>query len=671
MPHRAERGIENNAMTWSFGMMMRMTKALSGLCRMLALASLFCLPPLAAANAATDDQIRFRSLSGAYLAARTADAGKDISSAAAFYQAAYKADPDNLRLLERAVILTAASGDFDKALEFSERLVKDVPDSRAGRLLRAIYAIRGKTYASAISEVEKSTNGVLAKLTNALITAWAQYGQGDAGKALATIDAIEGETWYEPFKLLHGGHIALAAGETDEGMKRLRQAFEQDRNAVRIAEAYARALAKTGETDEAMAILEDFLSRYPDNALARATLAKIKAGGTVNAAVRTPSQGVAEILTGLGAAIGQEGGLELSALYLRGGLLLEPDIAGGLAALSLANILDSNGLGEDAIAVLKAIDGEAPFRHLGMLRAAMALDRIERTDEAERAFKESISRDPGDVQAYIAYGNMLRGRERFAEASEIYSEAVKRVGTPVRSNWTLFYFRGITHERSKQWDKAEADFKTALELFPDQPLVLNYLGYSWVDMGMNLEPALDMIRKAVELRPNDGYIVDSLGWAYYRLGRFEDAAKELERAVLLRADDPIINDHLGDAYWQTGRTLEAQFQWRHARDLGAEAPELTLIEKKIEAGRLILPDAGNDAPDKDDASLNVTPEKPTELASAASLYTVQSGESLWYIAEKMLGAGAAYDRILDANRDLIGQADKLRPGMQIRIPNGL
>ena len=652
-------------------MMRRISKALSAPCRLLAVSWFVCLPLLAPAHAATDDKIQFRSLSGAYLAARTADAGKDIGSAAAFYQAAYKADPDNLKLLERAIILTAASGDFDKALEFTERLVKDVPDSRVARLVRAVFAIRGKTYAGAIGEVEKSTNGVLAKLTNALITAWAQYGQGDAGKALATIDAIDGEAWYEPFKLLHGGHIAMAAGDTDEGLKRLRQAFERDRNAIRIAEAYARALAQIGESAEAATIFEDFLTRFPDNALARASLAEIKAGGTINAAIRTPSQGVAEILTGLGAAIGQEGGLELAALYIRAGLFLEPDIAGGLAALTLANILDSNGLGEDAIVVLEAIDGEAPFRPLGMLRAAIALDRIDRTEDAERAFKESISRDPDDVQAHIAYGNMLRGRERFNDASEVYSEAVKRIGTPARSDWTLFYFRGISHERSKQWDKAEADFKTALELFPEQPLVLNYLGYSWVDMGMNLEPALDMIRKAVELRSNDGYIVDSLGWAYYRLGRFDDAVSELERAVSLRPDDPVINDHLGDAYWQTGRILEAQFQWRHARDLGAKAPELTLIEKKIEAGRLILPDAGNGAPDKDDASLNETPEKPTELASTGSLYTVQAGESLWHIAKKMLGEGAAYDRILAANRDLIGKADKLQPGMQIRIPNGL
>jgi len=238
----------------------------------------------------------------------------------------------------------------------------------------------------------------------------------------------------------------------------------------------------------------------------------------------------------------------------------------------------------------ESIAPDAPFRALGVLRAALALDRMERTEEAERAFQEALRRSSDDIQAYVSYANMLRGRERFEEAAKVYSEAINRIGTPGKSDWSLFYFRGIAHERTKEWDKAEADFRKALELFPDQPLVLNYLGYSLVDMGRNLEEGLEMIRKAVELRPEDGFIVDSLGWAYYRLGRFDEAVAELERAVSLQPGDPVIQDHLGDAYWKTGRTLESQFQWRHARDFGAEDEELELILKKIAEGRLIEKD---------------------------------------------------------------------------------
>jgi Flp pilus assembly protein TadD len=156
-----------------------------------------------------------------------------------------------------------------------------------------------------------------------------------------------------------------------------------------------------------------------------------------------------------------------------------------------------------------------------------------------------------------------------------------------KANWVIFYFRGICFERSKQWAKAEADLKKALELYPDQAHVLNYLGYSWIDQGINLDDGMRMIKRAVEQRADDGYIVDSLGWAYYRLGNNEEAVKQLERAVELKPEDPTINDHLGDAYWKVGRVLEARFQWSHARDLKPEPEDLVKIEAKLKSG---LPD---------------------------------------------------------------------------------
>lgn len=158
---------------------------------------------------------------------------------------------------------------------------------------------------------------------------------------------------------------------------------------------------------------------------------------------------------------------------------------------------------------------------------------------------------------------------------------------PDKTNWSLYYVRGIAYERSKQWAKAESDLKLALELAPDQALIMNYLGYSWIDQGVNLDEGMRLIKKAVELKPDDGYIVDSLGWAYFRLGKYEDAVRELERAVELRPQDPVMNDHLGDAYWRVGRRLEARFQWSHAKELKPEPAELPKIEAKLKDG---LPD---------------------------------------------------------------------------------
>src|SRR5690606_21385957 len=149
---------------------------------------------------------------------------------------------------------------------------------------------------------------------------------------------------------------------------------------------------------------------------------------------------------------------------------------------------------------------------------------------------------------YLALGGVYASQKNFKAAAELYDRAVQRIPKPTREHWNIFYQRGIAYERLKEWEKAELNFLKALELYPDQPQVLNYLGYSWVDMGINLEKGLELIKKAVEQRPSDGYIVDSLGWAYYRLGRYDEAVEELERAVSLKPGDPILNDHLGDAY---------------------------------------------------------------------------------------------------------------------------
>ena len=526
---------------------------------------------------------------GTYLAARTADVEKDFPSAARFYRSALQADPTDPFLLERSLLLTVAAGDVKQALGLAERLLEQSPDSHIARLVLAVEQIAKKEYAEAAAALEEKGAGVLADLTAALLVAWARFGEGEVDKAVADLAKLKGEEWYEPFKLLHSGYILLASGRTEDALNNLGEARKLDPNAIRITEAYARALAVAGHKNQADAALAEFLTRYPDNPLGRAAREEIRSDKEPIMTVATPVAGAAEALAGIGSAVGQEGGIEVAALYLRLALYLDPHTAGGLAALSLGNLLDESEQGEAAIEAYESIAPDAAFRGLAVLRAALTLDRMDRTEEAEQAFQEALRRNPDDIQTYISYGNMLRGRERFEEAARIYTQAVERIPEATRADWSLFYFRGISYERTDQWEKAEADFRRALDLYPDQPLVLNYLGYSWVDMGQNLDEAMAMVRKAVELRPNDGYIVDSLGWAYYKLGRYEEAVAELERAVALKADDPVIHDHLGDAYWKTGRLLEAQFQWRHARDFGAEGEELELILKKISEGRLIEP----------------------------------------------------------------------------------
>ena len=316
------------------------------------------------------------------------------------------------------------------------------------------------------------------------------------------------------------------------------------------------------------------------------------AAGTLPRLVDSAQSGGAEALYQIGSSIGRRGGEDLALVYLQLALYLEPNHA--MALLSLADLYKSLKKPGLAIAVYDRIPASSPLHRNAEIQIASDLDALDRTDEAKKRLEQLVSEHPKDNEAIIALANILRGRKDFSACADTYSKAISNIPTPEKSSWVLFYYRGICNERSHQWPAAEADLKKALELFPDQPLVLNYLGYSWIDQGTNLDEGMNMIRRAVEQRPDDGYIVNSLGWANFRIHNYDEAVKELERAIELKPEDPTINDHLGDAYWRVGRVLEARFQWSHAKDAKPDPEDLQKIEEKLRSG---LPDDTSSAAD--------------------------------------------------------------------------
>jgi tetratricopeptide (TPR) repeat protein len=319
----------------------------------------------------------------------------------------------------------------------------------------------------------------------------------------------------------------------------------------------------------------------------RDALEQLESKKTLAPLVNTAQEGAAEVLYGLGSAGNQQGDELPAIVYLRLALHLNPDHA--LALVTLADIFERLKRVDRAIEVFNRIPENSPVRQSADIQIGLGLEQLGKGEEAVRHLEALMKDRPDDIEVITALGNVLRARKRYAEAAEVYTRAVERIGTPNRGHWTLFYFRGSAYERAKQWPKAEADLKKALELVPEgQPngrsQVLNYLGYSWIDMGINIDEAFAMLKRAVEINPRDGMIIDSLGWGYYRLGRFDDAVRELEKAVELKPGDPVINDHLGDAYWKVGRRLEARFQWQHAKDSNPEPEDLEKIVKKLEKG---------------------------------------------------------------------------------------
>jgi tetratricopeptide (TPR) repeat protein len=539
------------------------------------------------------------SLSGNYLAARIATGQRDQRLAAAYLRAALRGDPRNGELIERTFIALVAAGQIEEAGRLAERLVQISKDHRLARLVIGIRAMKQRQQQLARTNLAQSIRGPVADLTAGVLTGWSHFAAGDQKAGLAELERLTGPEWFGVFRELHAGLMLDASGRSKEAIRRLERAYQLDQTALRVVEAYARGLARAGERERALEVLRAFDKVLPNHPLVVELTGAITADRPVEAMVRSGAAGSAELLYGLGASLARQGGEDLALIYLQLALHLDDD--NPLALLALADLYEALKQPHHAIETYERVPEASPLRRNAEIQLGINLDSLDRTAEARKHLEALIAQRPDDIEALIALGNVLRARKNFAECADIYSRAVALVKEPTRSNWVLFYFRGICHERNKQWAKAEPDFQKALVLYPDQAHVLNYLGYSWIDQGVHLEAGMTMIRKAVEQRPDDGYIVDSLGWAYYRVGNYENAVKHLERAVELRPEDPVINDHLGDAYWKVGRKLEARFQWTHARDLKPEPDDLRKIEEKLRSGL---------ADDPRPATATGTPPKP-------------------------------------------------------------
>jgi tetratricopeptide (TPR) repeat protein len=557
-------------------------------------AVLLSLPPAFAAP--TEQELLHDNPAGNYLAARHAGTERDSAAAAAYYLNVLKDDPKNPDLLGRAFLSVLTGGDIDQAGKLADRLLQVDRTDRIARLVVGVRALKQKDYSTARQNFGQSVRGPVTDLTATLLSAWALAGSGDTRASIDTMDKLSGPDWYSIFKDMHAGLILDLANNKKEAGKRYERAYKLDPTAVRMVEAYGRYLARGGNKADALKVYGDFNKVLPDHPLIVQEMKAINDGDKLPLLVDSPQAGAAEALYGLGASIGRRGGEDLALIYLQLALYLEPSHA--MALLSLADLYESLKKPDLAIKVYERVPASSPLSRNAEIQLAGDLDQLDRSDEAKKRLDHVIAEHPKDTEAILALGNIQRGRKEFAECADTYGKAIDTIATPDKSNWVVFYFRGICYERSHQWSSAEADMKKALELYPEQPLVLNYLGYSWVDQGVHLDDGMDMIRRAVEQRPDDGYIVDSLGWAYFRTGNYDEAVKNLERAVELKPDDPTINDHLGDAYWRVGRTLEAHYQWSQAKDLGPDKEDLPKIEAKIKDG---LPDDKSSAADADKA----------------------------------------------------------------------
>ncbi|MCX8996327.1 tetratricopeptide repeat protein [Rhizobiaceae bacterium BDR2-2] len=620
----------------------------------------------------TFDPDSINSFSGALLAAGNADTDKDYKMAAALYRKALAFEPGHVEIRERLMFTLLMSGDFEEGAKLAEELKTGKAFERVTTVVRATDAIRRKDYAAADAILKYNGPNDLDRLMNSLLAAWSMTGAGKGAEALTQLERLRGPDWYALFRNYHAGAIAIVAGDQNKARRFLTAAVTDREGAgtapdtfMRSVMALARLEAAAGNKQKALDSIsagEAVISNY---APLKALRSAIEQDEPQEQQVKDAAQGAGAVLFSVGGALNRPGAEDVVSLYLQIAHALDPQSADTLILLGgLAENLERPA---EAIEYYRKVPENSPMRRVSELQLGLALAQTGEVEEARSHLKSLIEADPTDLRSYLSYGSVLSEAKDYKAMAENYDKAVEVIGNNARpQNWSIFFQRGIAYERLKEWDKAEPNFLKSLELNPDQPQVLNYLGYSWVDMNRNLDQGLEMIRKAVELRPDDGYIVDSLGWAYYRLGRFDEAVEELERATSLRAGDATINDHLGDAYWRVGRRLEAGFQWQNALKLNPELADIPKIEEKIKNG---LPElTPEEVAQAAAARAAFAAEKEKAESAPEDTYTVEPGDTLWKIAVKVYGDGNRFIELIRANPALQRYPNRLAPGQILIVP---
>ena len=520
--------------------------------------------------------------SGAYLAARIAESENDFRAAAQWYGRALLADDQNSRLLEGAVLAEIGIGDFASAITTAQRLkaLGGAPSQLAEYALLADEAQR-EDYAALLAGAKAGRD--LGQMVNDLVVAWAWVGEGKMSEALAAFDAVAATKGMEAFGLYHKA-LALASVGDFEGADAILSGKSAGPIVVmrRGVFAHAQILSQLERNADALALLDRSFGTGPDP-MVDAVRARLKAGEPIPFdTVRTARDGIAEVFFSVSTALSGDADPVYTLLHTRVASYLRPDHTDAL--LLTADVLSSLGqhdLAVETFALFKPDDPAFVTAEVGRIGALVAQGKADAALEA----LQTLARRHGDlIGVQSALGDLLREQDRFDEAEAVYTTALDLPGEVTPDHWILYFYRGICHEQSKDWAAAEADFRKALDLNPNQSQVLNYLGYGLVDRGEKLDEALKMIQRAVAAEPQKGYIIDSLAWAYFRLGRYDEALEPMERASILEPVEPVVTDHLGDVYWMVGRRPEARFQWHRALSFKPTEKDAARIRRKLEVG---------------------------------------------------------------------------------------
>ncbi len=524
--------------------------------------------------------IRGFTRTGIYLSARFADATSDAQTASELLTQVLVDNPDNLPALQRTLFQALSAGRMDLALKTATELVKQRPGQGLAELTLAIDDLRNGRFGLADAKLAQVNEGPT-QFVAPLLRAWISTADGRVDDALQLLDQVESQGRLAQLGRAHRAMILDAGGRYYDARNAYAANVKDGTTTLRYVEIYGNFLTRTNQIDMARDLYNKTLEVIPDYQPVQQALARLD-GPKPDPIITSGAVGAGITLYDIGSALSQESARDLAVVYLR--LAAAADPASTQITLALGDTLIHVNRESEGVALLEAIDKSSINYMQAQLSIAGALSASGQFADAEEHLTRLAVTLPDKASPYATLGDMLREREEYARAVVAYDAAFARIAQPQKRHWRLYFARGACLERLDRWEQAQADLELALALNPDEPTVLNYLGYSWLDRGLEAKRARSLIERAAEAQPNDGYIIDSLGWSYFRGGDIKLAVPTLERAVQLKPQDSTINEHLGDAYWRAGRKLEARFQWNHALSFKPEKDQETLLHKKLELG---------------------------------------------------------------------------------------
>ncbi|MAK60652.1 MAG: hypothetical protein CMK09_06710 [Ponticaulis sp.] len=518
-----------------------------------------------------------------FLVGRYASLTNDPALAAETFVRASAREPEDPILLERAVFSLLLAGEADEAVRLAQSAQKQqIELSSLSRLTLGIAEMDEGDYANAQFILTHGDVGLFNRVVAKSISAWAALGEGDLDAAENyLIESLVGDNVLDGVSLYMLALIQMSSGQDEAALETFEAVWDERMRLAIACEHYVRLLAAKGEIEKALEVTSQFREEIGLNPNVEWLTARLEAGDPIEVKRLSAREGAAVSVYALATALAMETRDDVASVYFNLALKLDPEL--DIARTMLGNTLEFSERREEAVQVLKEVGVDSPFYAASQGQLAWALLRLDRKDEAIAVAQQAYDRT-GDRDLAMQLGDLYRTTEQYEQAFQWFDRVVKEDEANGDEDWRAYYARAIVYQELDNWGAAEIDLLRSLEIDDRQAQVLNYLGYSWVDRGENLEKAFDLIQEAVSLKPNSGYIVDSLGWAYFKLGQYDLAVLYLERAVELTPDDPTLNDHLGDAYWRVGREIEARFQWRHALALEPESDQIPLLQAKLESG---------------------------------------------------------------------------------------